>query len=145
MRISPWRKAAYYGGGALIALGIVAFGATFLLASDRVDGAGDANAWPPRAWTLGMLGLGIAAVGMFLRHLGARGLAGSGLLLDPSRARDDLKPYSRMTGGVIKDTLQAADLHPADPPAPLVKLRCRACSALSPEDAKFCSACGKPL
>ena len=29
--------------------------------------------------------------------------------------------------------------------APLVKVRCRACGALSDEDAKFCDQCGKPL
>jgi hypothetical protein len=143
MHISPWRKAAYYGGGALIALGIVGFGTSFFLFAAGAEA--HAGEWPPRGWTFAMVGMAVAAVGMFLRYVGARGLAGSGVLLDPSRARKDLEPYSRMTGGLIKDALEAADLRPSDPPAPLVKLRCRACSALSPEDAKFCSACGQPL
>ena len=37
-------------------------------------------------------------------------MAGSGVMLDPKKAREDLKPYSHMTGGMISDTLDKANL-----------------------------------
>jgi hypothetical protein len=41
-------------------------------------------------------------------RLGRAGVAGSGLKLDPQDARRDLEPWSRMTGGMLKDTLDEA-------------------------------------
>ena len=41
-------------------------------------------------------------------NLGRRGLAGSGAILDPGRARTDLEPWSRMAGGMAKDALDEA-------------------------------------
>lgn len=41
-------------------------------------------------------------------RLGHSGLAGSGMKLDPQEARRDLEPWSRMSGGILKDTLDEA-------------------------------------
>jgi hypothetical protein len=43
-------------------------------------------------------------IGAVISNIGARGAAGSGILLDPEQARDDLEPFSRMHGGMLKDT-----------------------------------------
>lgn len=42
--------------------------------------------------------------------IGRAGLAGSGVVLDPQRAREDLEPWSRMAGGMVKDTLDEAGI-----------------------------------
>lgn len=52
-----------------------------------------------------VIGMVLIISGFVVRTVGARGVAGSGLVLDPERARKDVEPLSRMTGGVIKDTL----------------------------------------
>ncbi len=91
----------------------------------------------------GVSGFVLILVGQWLRRLGARGLAGSGVLLDPERARRDLEPYSRMVGGMVGDALSEVRLDFAQPPA--VMLRCRSCQRLNEEDSKFCQECGKEL
>jgi hypothetical protein len=60
-------------------------------------------------------GAGLIVVGALVRRAGSHGLAGSGLVLDPERAREDVRPWSRMQGGVLRDTLDGAGLTP--PPA----------------------------
>ena len=42
--------------------------------------------------------------------IGRMGLAGSGIELDPEEARRDVEPWSRMTGGVVKDALDEAGI-----------------------------------
>jgi hypothetical protein len=81
--------------------------------------------------------------GLWIRAVGARDLAGSGTVLDPKLARRDLEPYSRMAGGMVKDALEEADV--AASPERVVKIRCRACEALSDETSKFCGQCGAKL
>jgi hypothetical protein len=91
-----------------------------------------------------------------MRNIAARGKAGSGLVLDPQQAREDVEPWSRMQGGVIKDTLDEAGINleqvsknlmnPATPqPQKIVMIKCPNCSQLNEEDSKFCQQCGKPL
>jgi len=38
------------------------------------------------------------------------GAAGSGIVLDPERAREDVEPWARMAGGVVKDALDEAGI-----------------------------------
>lgn len=90
--------------------------------------------------------MALMIVGGFIRGIGARGLAGSGVLLDPKQARDELEPYSRMTGGMIKDVLDEADIDlGSNEPIQVIKIKCRDCGALNQETAKFCQECGKKL
>ena len=58
----------------------------------------------------GIGGMLLMLDGTGLRSLGARGVAGSGLILEPDRARDYLWPFSRMAGGMAKDALKAAGI-----------------------------------
>lgn len=101
----------------------------------------------------GMLLIGLGAAMM---RVGRSGFAGSGILLDPEKARKDLEPWNRAAGGMANDALEEVDLakkltkkldEPAPPavsppPAPVVKVRCRGCAALNDEHAKFCNQCG---
>ncbi len=49
------------------------------------------------------IGMAAAIVGQVLKKVGARGVAGSGFRLDPERAREDLKPWTHMAGGILND------------------------------------------
>ena len=102
-KISQARKKAFYGGTVLAFVGGVLFCSVFLLALS-VDEEVDPKSILFRA--LG--GLFLIIVGMNLRKIGARGLAGAGVVLDPEKAREELEPYSRMAGGMAKDALDEA-------------------------------------
>lgn len=115
--ISPERKGVYYLGMALFGIGLTLFLSTFV---SHFANFGDFTDFEDRAKTSmatafgGMLCMGI---GQFMMRLGRAGLAGSGLKLDPQEARRDLEPWSRMTGGMLKDTLDEADIdlrHPTN-------------------------------
>jgi hypothetical protein len=94
-------------------------------------------------------GMLLMIVGQTLQRMGARGLAGSGVILDPQQARKDVEPWARMAGGVANDALSEVAVpkqlgnSPADEPA--VKIRCRGCRELNDERAKFCDQCGAAL
>ena len=89
------RKAAYYLGMGLMVIGVLLFVSNFF---------GDIS--PARA--LG--GMGLVVAGGILRGIGARGLAGSGIILDPEQAREDVEPWSRMGGGMVKDALDESGI-----------------------------------
>ena len=140
------RKLLYYAGNVISLLGLVIFLSTFLTANLAPPGNAAFTAFGLQA--LG--GMVVIMVGQALRNIGLKGVAGSGLVLDPRRARQDIEPWSRMAGGVVDDALsEVKALNPAGDPggaeAPTVKVRCRACRALNDEDAKFCGQCGAAL
>jgi RNA polymerase subunit RPABC4/transcription elongation factor Spt4 len=85
-----------------------------------------------------------------MKHVGAKGWAGSGIVLDPEKARKDVEPWSRMGGGVEQDALSEVEVvkkieDRLDSPAPQVKVRCRKCQTLNDETAKFCNQCGSSI
>jgi len=145
-KISEERKAAYYVGIGLIVAGLLLFCSTFVTAirhfGDFDDFEGRGKSMMVRAFG----GMGVMVVGGIVAGIGARGVAGSGLKLDPEQARDELEPYSRMAGGMIKDALDEADisLGPAEPEK-VVMIKCPACGRLNEEDSKFCQECGGKL
>jgi hypothetical protein len=144
--ISTSRKTAFYVGTCLSVVGIVLFVSVFV---SGIAKFGDFQDLAETAKSLGLravLGFGLIIGGGVVRGLGAHGLAGSGVVLDPDQAREDLAPYSRMAGGMVKDGLDAAniDLGQSEP-IETVKVRCQACRSLEIETAKFCSQCGKPI
>ena len=68
------------------------------------------------------------------------------MILDPEKARDELEPYSRMAGGMVKDALNEADIKiGGGDPQKVVMIKCPACGKLNEEDSKFCQECGKQL
>ncbi len=101
-----------------------------------------------------LCGMGLIVVGGIMMSVGRAGLRGSGIVLDPQGAREDLKPWSHAAGGMLDDTLSASPLvnralqnAASDAPRnePQIRVRCGNCRALNDEDAKFCDECGAKL
>ena len=111
-QLSSKRKAAYYGGMALTGLGLILFCSIFVQAASVGFSAGDKI---PFGRAFG--GMALAVIGGILMGLGQRGIAGSGLKLDPEEARKDLEPWSRMGGGMLKDALGEAQIDLRSPQA----------------------------
>ncbi|MFO1052948.1 MAG: zinc ribbon domain-containing protein [Planctomycetota bacterium] len=157
-RISGQRQGVFIVGTVLMALGgigvlvcFVGFATSGFRAVGGPPQFGSSGVENPFSWWLGVLFSGIAlTIGRALRTLGARGIAGSGLVLDPERARRDLEPFARMGGGMVRDALEETglvgqDAPTAEPKGETVKIRCRECRALNDEDARFCDHCGAKL
>ena len=144
-QISEGRKLTYYVGMVLVIVGMLLFFSFFVT---FILHFGDSTDFQSRAKS-GMLrafgGMALAILGGIVAGIGARGLAGSGVVLDPERARDELSPYSRMAGGMLKDALGEADIHLGGRPEKVIMVKCPACGQLNEEGSKFCQECGDPL
>jgi len=143
--ISEERKTAYYVGMGLQVLGGLLFASTFVTFLMHF---GDFTDFEARAKSNGFRafgGMALLIVGGIVRGIGARGLAGSGVLLDPEKARDELEPYSRMAGGMVKDALDEADIGVGGEPTKVIMIKCKSCGGLSQEAANFCQKCGAKL
>ena len=149
-KISAERKTAYYAGNAIALLGVILFLSTFISAAlnfgnfDNFEARGQSMAF--RAFG----GMILIIIGAVISNVGARGLAGSGVILDPEEAREDLKPYSHQAGGMLSDTLEKAELGKhlggvASQPERVIMIKCRQCSFLNEEDSKFCQECGSEM
>lgn len=108
-QISPERKGLYYLGAALQVIGVISFLSVW---AGGFLGFGFGSSAGPRV----VFGMALILVGGILSKVGQRGLAGSGIILDPEEARRDVEPWSRMTGGMVKDALDEAgiDLNKSD-------------------------------
>lgn len=143
------RQLLYYIGMALMGLGALLFFAGFLAgASMFATMTIDLDA-PRRMATLSTVAMLLLIAGGLLMRVGRYGAAGSGVILDPRKARQDLRPWSKMAGGVVEDALSEVDtLQEAlrgDEERVVVKVRCLSCDALNDEDARYCKICGQPL
>ena len=147
-QISDERRVAYYVGGGMTAVGMVLFLSVFVTG---ILNFGNFENFDGQARSSGIRAIGgmvLMILGQFVRRIGARGAAGSGLILDPDRARDELEPYSRMAGGMVKDAWDEADIEferSSAGPERVVMIKCRACGKLNEEDSKFCQECGERL
>ena len=145
-QVSEGRRTAYYVGMVLMIIGGLLFASVFVTFAMHF---GDFTDFEPTA-KLGMLqaigGVVLLIVGGIIRGIGARGLAGSGVVLDPQRAREDLEPYSRMAGGMVKDALEEAEIDlGAGKSDKVIMVKCRSYGKLNEDDSKFCQECGKQL
>lgn len=92
----------------LAGVGLLLFSSTFV---SFISHFGDFTNFEGRTKSGGMRAFGgiiCIGIGQFIMRLGRSGVAGSGLKLDPQEARRDLEPWSRMSGGMLKDTLDEA-------------------------------------
>ena len=137
--ISKNRKTLYYVGNGITLIGIILFLSVFFTAF--LNPFGMMSSSNPMA--NGFIGFILIIIGQFISVLGARGAAGSGLILDPKQAREDLKPYSSQVGGMINDALEEVDL--INNEKEVIKIRCQSCKTLNDEDAKYCKKCGAEL
>lgn len=142
--VSDRRKAVYYLGLCLTALGALSFLSVFVSFAIHF---GDFNLGPSFGKSLVARGFGgmiLIIVGNILSVVGSRGVAGSGIVLSPQKAREDLEPWSRMAGGMIGDALSETGLGKSEPPE-RIKIRCPKCRAVNEETAKFCQQCGAAM
>ena len=124
-QISPERKTLYYIGMTLGVIGILLFVSAFFSVvgnsgpfgsnTIRVEGVGGiegyeitgvrVNDGPPSFVFRAFCGIGLVALGGVLMTVGSKGVAGSGIILDPEQTRRDFEPWSRAAGGMLKDGL----------------------------------------
>jgi zinc ribbon protein len=142
-QVSLGRKIAFYFGYVLMAVGILLFVSLFLV---------EFSMTPGRLGSLALRCLGGFAfliLGFSLRRIAIRGLAGSLLLLDPPRARDDLEPWSRAAGGLLDAALSEVkaveDAVRRTEPAVAARRRCPRCESPNDADARYCKRCGAEL
>lgn len=144
-KISDERKALYYIGLGLIILGFILFiSAFFTFGSDDIffEGTSSFMARP-------LVGMICMIIGSVLMNIGEKGTAGSGLILDPEKAREDLKPHNIAKGKMINDAVEnidiVKDMGKITDTKEIIKIRCKNCGELNDEDAKFCKSCGREV
>lgn len=157
--ISTSRKVLYYTGNFLTVIGAIMFASVFLsvfsmfgspkmfemLEPDIAHGGFGFGGFG-RIFVRAPIGMVIMMVGQFLARVGKAGLAGSGVILNPEKAREDYEPYSRQVGGMVKDALDETGLlENIGNKGEVVKVKCRNCGELNDEDANFCDNCGEKL
>ena len=103
--ISEQRKALYYLGMILIVIGLLTFVSVFVTGLMNFGDFSDFHGQAKSSGIRALLGMAMIFIGGILRVVGAAGLAGSGVVLDPQQARKDVEPWSRMAGGVVKDVI----------------------------------------
>ena len=151
--ISPGRKATYYVGVIIMIIGALMFFSTFVTFAIHFGDFDNFEDNAKSSMFRAFGGIGLLILGGIIMGVGRAGLAGSGAVLDPKQAREDLEPYSRMAGGMIKDALDESgiSLGSAGRPGPekiiekVIMLKCPACATLNEEDSKFCQECGDLL
>lgn len=146
-KISKERKTIYYIGLVLTVIGVILFMSAFF-----IDMEPDFFGGPSSFMIRPVIGMICITIGNVLMSIGSKGAAGSGLILNPEKAREDLKPYSSAKGGMINDTLENIDMvkdiankKEINPTKEVIKIRCKECGTLNDEDAKFCKSCGKEI
>ena len=125
--VSDGRKGLYLLGQVMSGVGFVLFLSVFVSGACAMNrgmsgdfpsmhgGPEDFSSFPIRA----VGGFLLIFVGQIVRSVGARGIAGSGVILDPEQAREDLEPFSRQAGGMFDDALDetvVADSFRRNPP-----------------------------
>lgn len=136
--ISQERKTFYTIGLITTGIGFVSFLSVFAFAF-----LGDPFRMGFNFMAPGFIGFTLIIIGQSITTYARLGKAGSGLILDPKQAREDLRPYSSQVGGMLSDVLDEVDLPLQS--KEVVKVRCRQCQALNDEDARFCKHCGSVL
>lgn len=105
-QISAERKALYRAGQIIALIGLISFLSVFVSAALHF---GDFTDFDARGRSMGLRAIGgfiMIFVGSVLAAIGRAGASGSGLVLDPEQAREDLEPWARMKGGLMKDSLE---------------------------------------
>jgi hypothetical protein len=90
--------------------GFLTFGSVFVSGVMHFGDFSDFRERSRSQMTRAIVGMGLVLVGGILLNIGRSGVAGAGIVLDPERARRDVEPWSRMTGGVVKDALDEAGI-----------------------------------
>jgi hypothetical protein len=141
-KIPEERQAAYYIGGLMSLVGFILFMSGVFSGMASVSNAKPFQKVEGPNPVLFIVGFIMFGLGALIASIGAKGLAGSGVVLDPEKAREDLEPYSRQVGGMVKDALDEAGVKVGGQPEKVVMIKCQSCGKLNEEDSKFCQECG---
>lgn len=155
-KLSNGRKTAYYIGMGMTILGFILFISIFFSvfglmnrSMNSVNSFGPFETGSGLSFGRPLIGMLLMIVGQLVMRVGARGAAGSGILLDPEQAREDLQPYTEAAGGMLNDVISNIDAFDKKEDSAdtkeIIKVRCRGCGTLNDEDAKYCKACGKEV
>lgn len=141
-KISNERKIVYYAGIGMIVFGVILFFSVFFTGMGVMES--DFSFGLPSGFKRAVIGMICMIAGSILATAGARGTAGSGIILDPEKAREDLKPFNSAKGEMINDVIENIDVvkNINHEQKEIIKVRCRNCGELNDEDAKFCKNCG---
>jgi hypothetical protein len=153
--IPPERRTLYHFGQVLGLVGLLLFLSTFF---SFAAGFGNFDGFEARTRSIMFRAIGgivLMMVSGGVMNVAARGLAGSGMLLDPQRARREQEPWTRMQGGMLDDAIDEIvpggvervidRLAPGEPGAEVIRVRCPKCRALNDEHARFCNQCAATL
>lgn len=108
--LSPERRSLHCLGQILTVAGICLLLLAFVGFVSRLGGFSGFGSRSRSTLLTALGGFVCAGVGQLLVRLARAGLAGSALKLDPEEAHHDLEPWSQMSGGRLKDTLDEASL-----------------------------------
>ncbi|QIB26557.1 zinc ribbon domain-containing protein [Caloranaerobacter azorensis] len=148
-KISTKRKITYYIGLLLTIIGFLMFFSAFFIGFTAINEPSFGGA--SSAFVRVPIGMGLIIAGAILQIIGRKGAAGSGIILDPEKAREDLKPFNTTKGKMINDVVENVDIlknfteKSSSPIKEVVKIKCRNCGKLNDENAKFCNECGREL
>lgn len=109
-QVSSERKTSYYVGMVLIVVGLLTFLSVFVTGIANFGNFENFDGQVQSAGFRALAGMGMMVIGGILMKIGSRGLAGSGVVLDPEQARRDVEPWSRMAGGMVRDALDEAEI-----------------------------------
>ena len=145
--ISEGRRAAFYMGTVLQVVGGLLFFSVFVTAAMHFGDFRDFDSNAKSEFIRALAGMALTMIGGIIRGIGEKGLAGSGVVLSPTQAGEDLEPYSRQSGRMLKDVLQEAkvNLTSGTQPEKIILIKCRSCATLNAEDSNFCKECGTAL
>lgn len=152
--VPGWRKFLYYLGNIIIVIGFIMFFSVFFSFFSIFKNSDDLGFGFFSSFQYSFIGFLLIFIGTILKNIGIRGLAGSGVILDPEKEREDLEPFSRSKGGMFADSYNEfkeqsnfdEDIDKIkDKDQVKIMVRCPNCKSLNDENAKFCSNCGKPL
>lgn len=161
-QVSDARKLGNFIGLGMMIIGGISFGSTFVTFAMHFGDFSNFDSNARSDITRAVLGMALLIAGIIIRGVSAGGLAGSGVILDPEKAREDLEPFARMSGGLTKAAMDEAGI-PLEKVGQLIDrlgtstgatggavqkvivIKCRHCGKLNDEDSKFCQECGKPM
>ncbi len=109
-KISEGRQTLHFIGLALIVIGMLTFLSTFVTAAMNFGNFSNFDGQVQSSAFRAIAGMIMIMLGGVLANIGRAGLAGSGVVLDPEQAREDLEPWNRMAGGMTKDFLDEAEI-----------------------------------
>lgn len=146
-KITKQRKVTYYIGMGMMVVGFLMFMSVFVSTAIFMNNPFMYDRGP--SFVGPVFGMLLMIAGTFVLNIGAKGAAGSGLVLDPEKAREDLKPFNEAKGGMINDVVSNIDILDNmvknSNEKEVIKIRCRSCGSLNDEDSKFCKNCGKEI